>query len=135
MRVWLDSWEWQCCGEPFEVGSEVEWALTPMLPEERSFLVEPLGSEILDGISHCETHHDHPHDEPRPIPTRGRVESIEAVYWTRAPRPGQDRHVVYPVEGSAVVVKRETVDGWEPEDEGGLRHEGYIVDLALIGSP
>jgi hypothetical protein len=22
-RLWLESWEWQCCGEPFKVGSEV----------------------------------------------------------------------------------------------------------------
>ena len=27
LTVWVDSWQMQCCGEPFRVGSQVTWTL------------------------------------------------------------------------------------------------------------
>ena len=132
MRVWLDNWEWQCCGEQFGVGSEVEWGLTPISPGERSFLLEPLGAEVVDEISHCETHHEDSADDVQPVPARGRVESITAVYWARAPRLGGDPREYHPVAGTAVLERRETADGWEPQAEGGPCFEGYLVELTPL---
>jgi hypothetical protein len=27
MTVWVGSWQMQCCGEPFHLGSQVAWTL------------------------------------------------------------------------------------------------------------
>jgi hypothetical protein len=129
--VWLEDWEWQCCGEPFALGAEVEWGLLPASDGDRAYLIEPLGAAVVGGITHCETHHAGEDDE-QPVPTRGRVESITAAYWHVAPRAGGDQRVHYPVAGSAVLERRETANGWEPETEGGPRFEGYIVELATL---
>ena len=102
MRVWLEDWEWQCCGEPFGIGSEVEWGLTQLSPLDRSYLVEPLGDQAVERITHCETHHE-TDDDVQPVPTRGRVQSITAVYWRLAPRPSEDPRTHHPVAGSAVL--------------------------------
>jgi hypothetical protein len=32
VRVRLTEWEWQCCGEDFRVGSEVDWDVMPLQP-------------------------------------------------------------------------------------------------------
>ena len=132
MRVWLESWEWQCCGEPFAVGSEVEWGLMPILPDDRSYLVDGLGSELVDGITHFETHHADLDEDPRPTPTPGRVASITAVYWARAPRSSEE-NVYYPVPGTAVLEARDRAGGSEPETDDGPQFEGYIVELAPLG--
>ena len=87
VQVWLEDWEWQCCGEPFAVGAEVEWGLVPVSSESRSYLLDPLGAEVVAGITHYQTHHEGEDDE-RQL-TRGRVESIVAAYWQVAPRRNQ----------------------------------------------
>ena len=129
MRVWLDSWEWQCCGERFAVGSVVDWALTPISAEATSFLAKPLGADVVDGISHYEGHHPD-EDEPARTLTRGRVESIKAVYWGLDRRPGE-APVYDPRPLSAVYESRDSADGSDPDErEGGLRFSGYIVELS-----
>ena len=40
--MWLNDWEWECCGDHFEVDSEVEWDVMPLQREEWAHL-EPLG--------------------------------------------------------------------------------------------
>lgn len=131
MRVWVEDWEWQCCGQPFAVGADVEWGLLPVSSEAGEYLIEPLGGEVVASITHCETHHEG-EDDPQPVPTAGRVESILAAYWEIAPRPNTDSRVLHPVAGTGVLEPRDTADGWEPEVEGGPRFEGYIVTLAPI---
>jgi hypothetical protein len=61
------------------------------------------------------------------------VEAIEAAYWHLAARPGKDPRVLYPVEGTGVLERRATADGWEPERADGRKFEGYIVTLTLLG--
>src|SRR3954453_6045775 len=67
VRVWLEEWEWQCCGEPFAVGSEVEWGLLPMSGESRSYLKDPLGTDVVAEITHREAHHEG-EDDKQPLP-------------------------------------------------------------------
>jgi hypothetical protein len=129
VRVWIEDWEWQCCGEPFAVGDEIEWGLLP--DGDRSYLTRPLGAEVANAITHFETHHQAEDDE-QPTATRGRVESIEAAYWHLAPRPGEDPRVLYPVEETGVLASRVTADGWEPERADGRTFEGYIVTLTPL---
>jgi hypothetical protein len=132
VKVWIDDWEWQCCGEPFAAGSTVRWGLVPATEESRTFLAGPLGRELADAITHCETHHEQPDDPLQPVPTRGRVEAIQAVYWMLAPRSGENPRALWPVDGTAEFQSRDMADGWEPESENGRSFHGYMVELAAI---
>ncbi len=42
MPVWVDDWQYQCCGEPFKVGSPVEWTLTL---DREDFIRRALGAQ------------------------------------------------------------------------------------------
>jgi hypothetical protein len=126
VKVILEGWEWQCCGQPFAVGSEVAWNIRPLAAEARAFVAEPLGDAVAHAITHEETHHG---DEPLPAPVRARIEAIWLVKWDRAPRPGDASRVHYPVPGTGVVEALSAVDGSETEDD---RFEGYLVDLQLL---
>jgi len=131
VRIWLENWEWECCGEPFSLGSEVVWGLIPMGDELRSWLATPLGADAVTAITHYETHHADG-DDVEPTPTRGRVDSIDAVYWKLAPHRGGDPRVLYPIASTGALESREHADGWEPETDGGPSFGGYIVELAPL---
>jgi hypothetical protein len=132
VRVWITDWEWQCCGDPFAVGGQVEWGLVPADDQFREQYGAPLGAEVAASMTHYETHHQHA-DDPQRTLTRGRVEAIESVFWRDAPKPDGDPRVRYPVAGSAVRERRERADGWEAERQDGLTFHGYIVELAPSG--
>lgn len=132
VRVWTDGWEWECCGAPFDVGHLVTWGLTPLSSSERVSLSQPLGHDVADTITHIETHHAYglDDDDVQPVATRGRIESIQAVYWHSAPRLGGEETTFYPVTGTAVLEPRETAGGGrEPTRDPDLWFEGYLVDI------
>lgn len=52
-RVYLTDWEWDCCGEPFSVGDEVDWTVT----RAGSWVREILGAPLADTVELVETHH------------------------------------------------------------------------------
>src|SRR5947207_2519621 len=93
----------RCCPTPGvgPDGHEVEWGLRPLSAEARAFLAEPLGTQIAEQLTHGETHHEGADDEPT-VPTRGRIESIQAVHWRVAPRSRSKPRVLYPVAGTGV---------------------------------
>jgi hypothetical protein len=115
-------WQWQCCGEPFRVGSHVSWTLVPL---DLTFLATILGEDAASSVTEAEEHHDLPQDAPR---TSGQVTAIRAVYCRLAPVPDGDPRDLHPVEGSGIVEGRESAIRWEPEIEG-LSFRGYLVDL------
>ena len=135
VRVWIDGWQACCCGEPFSVGSDVEWRLNPVSADERSWFAEPLGDDIAASITHCENHHSGA-GRVSPDLTRGRVESITAVYWSVGPRPGKDKrhpdNALYPVVGSALLEERDTGTGSEPKPFKDASFPGYIVELTPL---
>jgi hypothetical protein len=145
MKVWMDAWQLTCCGEPFSVGYEVEWRLNPVSPDERSFFAGPLGDEVASSITHSENHHSG--DRVAPETTRGRVDSITAVYWRVGPRPGENPRVpniLYPLGGSALLEERDSTNGGErprrsrsrlnlwPKRFKHTTFAGYIVDLTPL---
>jgi hypothetical protein len=123
VKVILTGWEWRCCGEPFAIGSGVEWNIGLLSPEHRAYVAEPLGDTVADAITHAETHHG---DDPLPPTVRARVEAIWRVTWDRAPRPGDESRTLYAVPGTGVVAPLSAVDRSVVEDD---RDEGYLVDL------
>jgi hypothetical protein len=132
VRVWISDWQWECCGEPFSVGDSIEWGLLPETSDGRASLTGPLGVDVADAITHFYEAHPDEDDEQQPIATPGRIESVEAVYWQYASRPGSDSRTRYPVEGSGVTEPRSKVDGWESERPDRREFVGYIVSLSPV---
>ena len=127
MRVWVDAWQVQCCGEPFAVGELVRWTLLEQPTEE--VLADSGGSPEVVRLTHAEEHHGGlPEQTP---PTAGRVRRIRAVTFDHAEVPGQPR-VLTRVPGSGVALDCRRADGWESElpAGGGRQFSGYVVDLA-----
>lgn len=124
MTVWVDSWQMQCCGKPFRLGSQVAWTLRDADPD----WLEVLGTNALRAVDAAEEHHGRiPEDT---APTKGTVTRIAAVHCRQAPRPGSDSRSTYPVPGSGVLTNTEAADGWVA-DRGDQRFVGYLVQLEL----
>ena len=125
MSVWVEGWQMQCCGKPFEVGSRVAWTLVPVGAD---FLGDMLGAGSRGTIDAAEEHHGAvPEDTPE---TTGTVRAISAVQCRYAPVPGGDERMLAAVASSAVQTAVQAADGWVP-DRGGLQFAGYLVRLAV----
>ena len=130
-RVWIDSWQMQCCGTPFEVGSVVTWDLVPVESVGRGHLAGFLGDELANEISDWEEHHGGGgNDERQGEASTGTVLAIEVVYYEIAPSDARRRDELVLVPGSTVGVSRSSVQTQEPTEDG-LHHRGYIIDLEI----
>lgn len=72
-RVWLTGWEWDCCGDAFAVGDNVDFGIesrTVMAP-----LRDLLGATVSDSVDAMESHHV----ESFPDRIAGRVTAVHAV--------------------------------------------------------
>ena len=127
MQVWVDAWQMQCCGDPFEVGSQVEWTLYE--ESDRDWLAAVLGDDVARQITHGEEHHGGlPDDAPVTV---GRVTRIRAVSSRFGPDPNSvsaAAPVHIPIPGTAEVVDVDAADGWYTETDG-LQFNGYVVDI------
>ena len=127
MKVWLNNWEWQCCGDYFEVGSEVEWDLMPF-GQKRWEWLDDLGEELLDTITYYAAPDDHIEDEERlqAVRTPGRVESVTSVHhrtlrwdnWWKRDLP------------AAVFEARAGLDFARSSNRHFVGPEGFIVELS-----
>src|SRR5207248_3733266 len=73
--VFVEAWQIQCCGDPFEVGDSVSWLTVPS-DDKLPFLSKKLGARALE-ITQYEEHHV----IDGPTETRvGIVRSIEAAF-------------------------------------------------------
>ncbi|SIR58385.1 DUF6578 domain-containing protein [Microbacterium sp. RURRCA19A] len=75
-RVWLETWEWECCGEPFGIGDEVDLLLLTRTPS--AAFVESVGLELAATVDAIESHHQETPSTPEDR-VRGRVRGIHAV--------------------------------------------------------
>lgn len=116
-RVWVSSWQFECCGDGFQVGSSV--CLSVVEPD-LEWLSEVLGEPDALQVTASEEHHD---DSTTEI--SGHVLAIEGVSVDYAARDPNDRHL-YPVRGSA---RRVSCDSLPAESAGGSGYTGYLVDL------
>lgn len=71
-RVWLEPWEWGCCGEPFAVGDVVTFQVHP---GAGAWITELAGSAFAASVDARESHHD----DRGPERLHGTVLAIEAV--------------------------------------------------------
>ncbi|MFD8542818.1 DUF6578 domain-containing protein [Streptomyces sp. NPDC059649] len=122
-RVWMDSWQMECCGEPFDVGWEVSWAV---VDPDREWLTKVLGAETAATVDGVEEHHGGGPEQVAPV--SGTVTGISAVHCRFAPLPGESGHTRYPVPGSGTLTPLSSAVRWT-SDRGDLRFVGYLVDL------
>lgn len=106
-RIWVSAWQFDCCGDAFDVGSDVR--LTVVEPDVE-WLSEVLGPEEARRVTASEEHHGGSTKE-----VVGRVVAIEGVTVEYAAR-GAESRVLYPVEGSARRVPSDSVPA-ETDDE------------------
>jgi hypothetical protein len=125
MTVWVDSWQMQCCGEPFRLGSQVAWTLGGADPD---WLEEMLGADAQQAVDAAEEHHGGVPEDT--VPTPGTVTRIAAVHCRFAPTPGSDSPTSYPVPGSGVTTDVVSADGWTADRDDKL-FVGYLVQLEL----
>ena len=125
--VWVTSWQQQCCGADFGVGSSVRWQVrTSGGTDEWIELL--LGPEWATTIRFAEDHHL---DQADGVLT-GTVSEINVVSCERvpgeAPKPRPTGKVMVPVPGSGRLRRVETAAPWEPTDAG-WSFDGWIVKL------
>ncbi|WP_407342171.1 DUF6578 domain-containing protein [Pengzhenrongella phosphoraccumulans] len=126
--IWVDGWQMQCCGQPFAVGTHVEWRLNDA--PDVDWLETALDPVIARRISYSEEHHD---DPPGDHPLRqGTVVAIQGAFCRYAPT-SLDERTLYPVAGSAVLREVSRADG-DVRDESGERFNGYVVEVELLPS-
>lgn len=125
MLVWVDGWQMQCCGDPFQIDSEVEWNLYDETDHE--WLDAVLGQELSAEVTHGEDHHD---SAPGPTAlTKGIVRRIRAVNSAYGPPAGDpSAKVLVPIPDTAQLYEVTSADGWFPED-GRLTFNGYLIGL------
>ena len=75
LRVWVEQWQHECCGEPFAVGDAVSWPVVPLGPVGQDGLVRLLG----EGIAHQVGWSVERHDEAATL-VNGLVASIFCVF-------------------------------------------------------
>jgi hypothetical protein len=129
--VWVESWQQQCCGDDFRVGSAVQWQVrTNSDADEWVELL--LGAEWSAKVRFTEDHHM---DGADGVLT-GVVSKINVVTCERvlgeAPQPGPSGQVMIPVPGSGWLRDVEVADLWEPEPpdlDSGWSFDGWIVKL------
>ncbi len=125
--VWMDDWQFECCGEPFAVGDRVEWLLLPI--QDREWFADALGPELAEELDLHEEHHGgEPEGHPR---TTGTVTSIRAAFCRSGPRAGGDPGTHYPIPGTGRVESLRRADRGviPPCDPLGEQFVGFLVDL------
>ena len=119
--IWMDAWEFECCGEPFEVGSRVKWILGVVDQSDKERFATLLGEADASRLTHHETHHG-PHDDEVLTYATGSVTAIKAIYQSYDDRG----HLV---EGSAHAKDLASAVKFENEELNGPRFRGYLIDL------
>jgi hypothetical protein len=122
-RVLVEGWQFQCCGERFEVGSTISW--TVAANPDRAFLADVLGAEGAASITDIEDHHV---ELLRDEPVVGTVRAITALFCSYA-MPSASAKGLYPVRDTAVLEARDRADGREREEGNRRVFLGYLVDV------
>ena len=99
-RVWLTRWEWQCCGDAFAVGDDIDFGIQTRDPD--SALSDVLGPALVATVDAVESHHEEEYSDR----VRGRVVAVHAVTQDvierrslRRPGHGAPPDAVLPPEG------------------------------------
>ncbi len=123
--IWYDTWQMECCGDPYAIGDEVAWSLSGRTDVD--WLEVALGTELAAAVTHVEDHHEVEGDA---VVRTGAVLDIRCVSCRYAPTPGEDQRVRHPVEGTTRTWPVQRADGSERSTDD-RSFIGYLVDLDL----
>jgi hypothetical protein len=73
-RVWLDAMEWECCGDPFSVGDDVDFVIEHRTPFDG--FIRQLGVELAATVDAFEARHPQGSTDDRVL---GRVTRVQIV--------------------------------------------------------
>jgi hypothetical protein len=119
--VWVDSWQQECCGDAWSIGTVVRWTVADA---DQEYLAPLFASESDVRVDYHEEHHGGlPDDAPT---TSGTVVGIRGVQLRYAPPSGGDAGTLYPVPASARLTTLTSSDGPELRWEG---FAGYLVEI------
>jgi hypothetical protein len=137
--VWVESWQQQCCGDEFQVGSSVTWNVTRAKDAE-DWVTTLLGPDWGEKVRYTEDHHGL--DEGLGRELRGVVRSIHVVTCDRKPehQPGRSPsgQVWVLVPSSGRLREVEVADPWEPEpsdDDPHQSFDGWVVEVEVEEAP
>lgn len=119
INVWMDSWQMDCCGTPFQNGSKVSWRLRPSTGME--WLDTALPGRAVAGIDAVEDHHGGSSDQQ----TEATVLSIAAVHCQFEPEP---------VVGSGTITRASVANKWTGEHDG-RQFAGFLVTVLVSDEP
>lgn len=121
LLAFVAQWEYECCGDPLQVGEAVDLTLTSVSKEP---LPGPDGRPVSHHIEH------HVSDDPMRH-VRARVVGV----WEERIRHEQRDGVWYPVAATAefTPIRRMAVweQQWQPTNSG-ARPTGWVVELDVI---
>ena len=123
-RVWVDSWQLECCGDAIAVGGDVSWNVVDADSEELRGVLGELASTVRYSEEHHGGSHGHGRSGGRTL--EGRVARIDVV-----------RTKYRPVEpGATLHVPDASTTHLEPADDvtGAEGATGYLVELLPEGS-
>lgn len=123
VRVWIDSWQQECCGEAWAVGDRVTF--TVLRPAADAF-AETFPEDSGVTIDWYEEHH--PDKRTRLETVEGVIVDAAGVQRRYAPQLGAPVNNLYPVPGSALLTPVTKSDGDERRLEG---FAGYVVTLQI----
>jgi hypothetical protein len=129
-RVWIDDWQFQCCGEPFAIDSKVAWSTYRVT--DPTWFNQFLDAEVASSITDHEQSHDLGDDRDLER-TTGVVRAVHAVFC----RYLEVDDVAMPIPGSGVLESRTSVGRSEPDDadtDDGRSFIGYLVSLDTAGA-
>ena len=95
MTIWIDSWQMQCCGKPFRLGSQVAWTLRAA---DLDWLAATLGADAQQAVDAAEEHHGGVPDHT--VPTRGTSTSSATSYSSNSDSGISTMTVRFPIRGS-----------------------------------
>lgn len=113
--VFYESWQMECCGDPFQVGGRVKWLVFPC-----TTLNTPVD---MGQVDFCYEAHDP--DWRRLSVLEGTVEQIQILYERHTPSAENPR-LLLPVDGR--LFPAELAEGFE-EPVDGMQVSGYLVLL------
>lgn len=129
-RVWLDDWEWGCCGDAFSVGDEVDLGIRSRRLD--SILSDMLGPSLAATVDAIESHHEHEFTDR----VRGRVDAVHAVMREvierrslRHPGHGAPPDAVMPAEGEEWPLMGRALGGGV---FAGSRPSRYVIEIVNV---
>ena len=117
-KIYYESWQLQCCGDPFSVGERVEWTCA-----------KPGKFNNIYGVT-WDFVEDHHGDDTHLV-----TGTITRIISERSETPKSDNQVVY---GEVGLIREDIqfADGWESwKDDDDTMHYtlwGYIVELKVV---